>query len=502
MDPIAKAKESLAKAEAAGNKQQVNQLKQKLMKLEKQGVTPGGGNSSQGKRNRPQRGSRNAPVPDPIPSGNNGIFNGIISDPALRRGNDFLHLDIQGPSTRTYSEFPITDPIATKKPQTIVIEYNQFNGFNFSTFTASSEVEVVNLQLWMQQLYYKIIASIQDKRVLTSSYILTTPSDFVTVVNAICRAYLTIRSLQALLECGDLNASVSKMVQAAEKQRHIITSAMRGIGLYCLPKQLIDYLDQMVGVYQVSKDGLVLINIYDDAFTATTIPDLTSDADWTTLAGNCQFILNGIGALSESAIVIDILRLAYQEPIHFGAFPVHSSLELYNMNRTVAQSYWDTTALKMFTSPTADTGAIPVQPVWHLWNKNWPAPPPNFMSLLRVPVGSSNILTAHEILGFIASLTAGGTHYVVYTEDQVVNKITSIAAGPSTLVTITDLVSYFFPWAAPSAFELTNVQQSTIGSILAEYDVVYSTWVELCDETMVLLERIFIGGLRSKALSS
>lgn len=423
-----------------------------------------------------------------------GSFNGILSKPA-QQGMDFSHLDIAAPSGRVYSQNPVSDPIFTATPQTIVIGFNAFNGFNFSNLgAASSEPGVGEVQSFMQALYYRIVSIVQSTRI-APTFTLTTQTDWVNTLNTISQCYITLRALQAILECGNLNNSVGKMIQAIEAQRPLLTSCLRYLQQFCLPQPLCVLLDRMVGVFQRDGNGVVLITMFEAGFTATTMPDLTSSTDVGTILSTTLSLLQGIVTTTEGNTIMDILRIAYGNPLDLSSKPMITDPGCFDVIRTMASTEWDSTSAKQFNAPVVDAAANANNPV-PILAKRGVSYPQEMLTLLRVPVVGSAIAAGHELLGFLAWLSSGGTHFGVYGAAGTITKITSIQAAATTGITDTDLVTYFFPWAGPCSFEVTPASMLLIGSQITEWDKVYSNVPSLCDETMVLLEQVFIGGMK------
>lgn len=425
-----------------------------------------------------------------------GTFTGVLMPPG-RSHRDFTHLDIVAPSGRSYGNYPIADPIFTGVPQTIVVEYNEMLGFNFSSaLGSSSEVGVQLLDGFMQNIYYRIVQLVQGKRIFPN-FVLATQLDFISVLNNICQCYLTLRGLQALLQCGGLNESVMKMVEAAEQNRPQITSQLRFMERFYLPTPLLNYLDSMVGVFQANGQGLVAIAILSNGFTATTAPDLTLANDIATILNANENTMNGIISSSEGATVCELLRLAYGNSILMGDMPVHTSLEEMEYLRTSTFSVWDSTSSKQFTAPVVDTAAGQQQavPILARYGRSYPD---NYLSLLRLPIVASAITASaqKEVCGFVCNTSASGSHIIVYNEAGTANKFTNIIASANNFVSTTDQYAFYLPWAAAAYDELTPATLATsYASELAEWEIVYARISDLADETMVLLEKIFIGGL-------
>jgi hypothetical protein len=318
-------------------------------------------------------------------------------------------------------------------------------------------------------------------------------------------AFCLLRGLQGCLGMGNFNFSASLIANAVNQNIFALEGALRQLMTFSVPPKLIQYLDRMCGPKANSEDDPLIIAGINDA--AGGGADLTLSGTITSIIAAAQVTLKILASGSANLAPADAQAICNTFAMAYGTpeIPVSKEIEydecVYAMHKFSAGAYRNSTTSLTFTWPNINnpTPVVPIviprdytgpalEQVMSLWR-------PGLYSVDPIAGESTTGANIPEITGWtsnVASATAGSA-ISVYNNDSTFTALTNVGAGTH-VYTYSDPALELLPWVAEAGVAAANYASDT--RIWDGLDRIYMTVNELVDETMYLVEEMFLNPIR------
>lgn len=418
-------------------------------------------------------------------------------------------------ATKTFTTDALQDRIMTGVPGALQYDYpsvllitatsnNAFQGgtnpltsVNVLTNQVLNLYNVVVRQLIMQKRF-----ALRDTTLVNSG----TVNSFGAWLSAYGAAFMSLRTLQGVLQAGNYNFTIEKMSAAITQNIMRLEADIRRLYSYSVPPMFIRYLDRLCGVFTNEPGGVPLIaglvNVGSNPL------DLTLSASIVTILGTIETQLDILSKgsasfpLGDAQAIANIMAIAYGEPV----IPSKKAISFDTYERGMIQTqvgvYVDTVATKGFGWPNTNPVAnlipvlVPKQPALD------PEVVKQYFSLIRTPIANTDpvagLVTGSipNNLGLFANqnATTAGTVGATYNQSGTFTGFTNTGAAAG-FFSYTQPNLEFLYWVNQAGHEetvYTSDQRSH-----SEWNVVYVSVDQLVDETSYILEDMFLSPLRS-----
>jgi hypothetical protein len=317
-----------------------------------------------------------------------------------------------------------------------------------------------------------------------------------------------LRTLQALYNTPNINPAIGLFISQVTFNEFTIRGLIEQVQSLGTWPMMYDLVDATCGVMIPEPTGPAIIGIpQNGTYVAGTILDLSTIASIQTylanIATNVALLQTGnLGAVSNLLIsaygVVPWRECSYQ-----------SDQRAYDMWLYKNNVVSDTTSGFGFSVPSVpmDIGfgnRIPLPVRRKTW-RDGDLIAKCYSSLFRVSPGGLNTgvtFATLELDGLLSDgvTVAAATVYNIYPKTGGLTNVKGIQAAASTGLTLTDPVSYMFPWAKWATFEATtfaaNVRES-----LPDVEIVEVTLNNLADNTYYIINEMFKTGYRGRSTS-
>jgi len=434
----------------------------------------------------------------PKVSGANNLRYGIMRVPLVSPISEPTRTEVQGPSGRVFSSYPYSEPLFTSRPNVVILpnwtlDIGAGASGAFDNLAAPTIPAIAGLISVITNSFQRLVNRVNPTRVVVSNS-LVTASDMGTYLQNYSYAFLGARGLQGILAAAGLNNNMQSIGGAIEPFRFRLEACLRRLEGITIPPMLVSILDQLCGAY-VGEPGAPIFLQYLDG-TAGPPVDLTSQTNIATILGSIETLLGNFGAMTQdTASVFSLFGQAYGYPRSFPDKDIHTELALYEMIRTTAYTWDNTSAVKLFTLPRNyfNAGTIPEIPL--LIRREIPMSDLTrkmYTSLFRPQVAGIGQPAAAGASEYIGLFNVNNASFRVIYYGANGGSTTANGSGAGTLG-FPDATSFLFPWAWDAQQDAAvsgNIVNPYVG-----YDMVYTTVDALADETEALWEEMLFSGL-------
>lgn len=353
MDQLSKAKASLEKAIAAGNKQQINQLKQKIVKLSE--TAPSSGVTSK-RVGRPGPRSREYGIVSNskdqagvAPTIATISRSDITNEPKLDTFPTYL------PNVNSYTAYR-RDRNFTQQPEVICVPLMSVN-WAFQGGTVPFPILLSSITTTMTNLYSVCVSIWQAKhgRQWINPTLNNPLASMTQYLNDFTNAFIQQRMLESLVGASPLNDSVSNITNSIDALAlNAIVTSGRALRNVPVPAELVNLLDKMCGLKSIG-EGAPAVALGWPTISGN-MADLTNPGDVLAATGAIQALITGLNPPGGTLTGVDLSRIwsffsiAYGIP-NYADKKISNNIAEYWQGYNMVVSFDDTAATQLFVYP-------------------------------------------------------------------------------------------------------------------------------------------------------
>lgn len=376
-----------------------------------------------------------------------------------------------------------------------------------STLAAPSNAVVAGIGPYYLQLFRELCAQmIRDKVPVSPLWTTIAQVDITNFLTFYGQAYGAYRTAEAICNSPAFNLPFGAMVEIVTQQEIAVKAGLQTLNAIGVPPMYRDILDNVFGVFTPEPSGAIIISApKDGVYAAGTMVDWANAASVTTYLQNANGVIFGAGGIMATT------NLAFISGVFFSAYGgeamapkgPNADQRAYDMYMTRCIYVNDTTSVKLFMTPAINLdsfGRVPILVRRNTWIDG-DLLAKMYSSLVRIaPLGATSgaSMATAEIFGMFQDDfgTGFGTVVSVYLESSTtINAVVaSSQAAASTGITLTDPISWEFPWAAQTTFETLNY--TTGKAPFPDLEIVETSIVEMADAVYYILNEMFGTGYR------
>jgi len=349
-------------------------------------------------------------------------------------------------------------------------------------------------------LYRELCSQMRrDKFPLNPAAETISQANFIKFITDISSVYGGLRCLQSIINSPAYNTPLGTMIETVTGAQLQIKGLFDQFNAIGMPPLLREIIDASVGVFCPEPTGpVIVVTPSNGVYAAGTCVDLSSSASLTTYLNNILATIQAIVGTADEAQAANAFATAYGMRA-IGDKGVNSDQRCYDMWLTRAWSIEDSTTHNFWSAPSAPLDSaqrVPLLTRRNTWTER-DLVSDMYSSLFRAtPVSQNNNVAnaSAEPLGFFTDNigVAGATVVEWFNANNSIGVVISGNQAVTTGITLTDPVSWEFPWAAIAAFETTTY--AGLRNPEPDFEIVETNITKMADNASELINQVIATG--------